>query len=83
MNWNVIWIPDAEQHLATIWNKAPDRQAVADAADWNDRQLALDPQNAGESRPNLRRVLLHKPLGVTYKVLLNKGQVRVLRVWNY
>ena len=81
--WEVIWIPTAEQKLAAIWVQSPDRQAIADAANEMDRQLELDPETVGESRPNGRRILHCKPLGITYRVLQAQMQVRVLRVWRF
>jgi hypothetical protein len=41
---------DAADELATIWLDSSDRQAVADAANAIDKQLAADPSSAGESR---------------------------------
>ena len=40
MKYTVTWTPSAEQDLAALWNAAPDRQAVADAADEIDTSLA-------------------------------------------
>jgi len=39
MNWNVLWLPTAEQDLASVWLNAPDQDAVAAAADALDRLL--------------------------------------------
>jgi plasmid stabilization system protein ParE len=79
----VIWIPNAEQKLAAIWVQSADRDAVAIAANLLDRDLESHPQHVGESRPNGRRILHRKPLGITYIVLAGQRQVKVLRVWRY
>jgi plasmid stabilization system protein ParE len=82
-SWDVIWIPNAEQKLAALWVQSADRQAIAVAANLIDGQLESTPESAGESRPNGRRILHSKPLGITYRVLLAQRQVQVLRVWLY
>jgi hypothetical protein len=41
MHFTVTWDPSAEAELTNIWLTAPDRQAVADAADEIDRLLRL------------------------------------------
>jgi hypothetical protein len=81
--WQVIWVTSAEQRLAALSIGASDRQAVADAANDIDRELATDPVNVGESRPGDTRIFHSQPLGVTYEVLPAKNLVRVLRVWSY
>ena len=50
MKWTVVYRPDAANELAAIWLNAADRQAVTDAANSIDEQLARGPSNAGESR---------------------------------
>ncbi len=50
MKYSVIWLPSAEDDLATIWTNAPNRDAVSNAARQIDIQLATNPQDAGESR---------------------------------
>ena len=83
MNYTVVWIPPAEQELAAIWMDAPDRAAVTAAAHAIDSTLRTDPEKQGESRDEGRRILLHAPLGVLYKVLPEDCLVRVLVVWHF
>jgi hypothetical protein len=52
----MVWSPDAEQELSGIWNKAADRESVASAANFLDRELARDPGHAFE--PNKPTQLL-------------------------
>jgi hypothetical protein len=42
MKYTVVWLLQAENELADIWNNASDRQAVADAADRIDWHLSRD-----------------------------------------
>jgi hypothetical protein len=69
MTYDVDWLPDAEQELAALWLQASDRQAITAAAHAIDQRLKLDPENEGESRPNGRRILHGKPLGIYFRVL--------------
>jgi plasmid stabilization system protein ParE len=79
----VRWIPTALNDLAAIRTAANSgqRQAITRASHAIDAQLANDPLNVGQARPQGRRVLLATPLGVTYIVDTASATVRVLRVW--
>lgn len=68
MNFIVIWLPNAEDQLATLWTSATDRSAVTAAAHRVDQRLGRDPAHAGEERPPGRRILFDPPLGVVYEV---------------
>jgi hypothetical protein len=81
MNWDVIWVPAAEQELADAWLNAPDRDAVTRAAHLIDVQLETGPNNAGQASTNGRRTLLVQPLGVIYRILQDVRRVEVLHVW--
>ena len=81
MRYTVVWSPDAERELATIWNDATHRQTIADAANLLDRELARDPANLGESRTSGLRIAHCLPLGIRFEVLDEHRLVRVLAVW--
>jgi plasmid stabilization system protein ParE len=81
MNFTVVWTPFAEQKLATIWNTAADRAAVAAAANETDQFLAKKPRLCGESRGGALRVMFVGPLGIEYKIIEEDRQVRILAVW--
>jgi hypothetical protein len=83
MKHTVVWLPSAEADLAGVWLEAPDRQAVADAADDVDRRLRYLPEQQGESRPEGRRMLIVPPLAVIYRVSPADCLVRVLGVWRF
>jgi hypothetical protein len=83
MKYTVIWIKSARALLAQVWLDAPNRQAVADAADRIDQILKHDPEIKGESRENYRRVLFEAPLGDVFKVEPLDRMVFVTAVWEY
>jgi hypothetical protein len=76
MNYQVLWVPEAEQELATIWLDAEDRASIATAAHVIDTILRRNPETAGESRDEERRILLEHPLGVTFVVSYIRRQRR-------
>jgi hypothetical protein len=83
MKYTVVWDPDAEQELASLWMAAAERQALTDAADQIDKVLRQDPQQQGESRPDGLRILFVEPLGIIFRVHEDDRLVRVLQVWSF
>jgi plasmid stabilization system protein ParE len=81
MKYTVVWKPDAEDELARLWNNAPDRAAVAAAADRIDATLLHDPETQGESRSGNIRVLFMPPLAVYFRVSPDDRLVEVAAVW--
>lgn len=81
MNYDVVWLPAAEQELAAVWAASGRRNEVTRASAEIDRQLEAAAPTAGESRAAGRRILIVPPLGAIYRVI---GQtVLVSRVWEY
>jgi hypothetical protein len=69
MNYAVSWWPLAEAQLTDIWDRAPDPDAVADAADDVNRALGTNPTGLGESRGSpARRLWFQRPLCVLFVV---------------
>ena len=81
MTFTVVWRPEAERALASIWNDAADRQAVTDAADAIDALLRTDPLEVGESRVVNTRILTVSPLSAYYDVREDDRLVAVWAVW--
>jgi plasmid stabilization system protein ParE len=81
MTYDVIWLPDAEQELATIWMQAGDKSAITRSANQIDAALRRNAANEGESRPGNRRILFAFPLGVIFRVLPDNRTVQVSRIW--
>ena len=79
MKWTVIYRPDAADDLVDIWVDAPDRQAIADAANHIDTLLGIDPLSAGESREVNSRVVCDGPLTVFFDVNVDD---RMVIVWH-
>ena len=77
----VVWKPDAEDDLARLWNRAPDRGAVAWAGDQIDALLQYNPETRGESRAGDVRILLVPPLAVHFRVSPDDRLVEVVAVW--
>ena len=83
MNYRIVWKPEAEKRLTTIWLDAADRQAVTDAASMIDLRLSHDPKTQGEERDAGRRILFVPPLGVIFKDNSRTRTVQVVTVWQY
>lgn len=83
MNYTVEWVPVALSDLADLWNLAPDRAAVAAAANDMDARLARDPLSQGESREGDMRILVVQPLAVLFEVDTANRHVRVFDVWRW
>lgn len=78
MNFTVTWLPLANNDLAEIWMRAPDRNAVTFACDRVDQRLAVDPLNEGESRFGSIRITFELPLRVVFDVWENSREVFVI-----
>jgi len=83
MSHTVVWLPAAEQELADLWLMASDRVAITNASLEIDQLLTTDPENAGESRQDKRRVLFSAPIAVMFRVLRDDRIVIVSHVWNF
>ncbi len=83
MSFAVQWTPSAEQDPAAIWLAAPDQPAVTAAANFIDHVLEYDPQDAGESRTGVSRILIELPLAVEYDVIMDDAKVVVWHVWRW
>jgi hypothetical protein len=80
MNFQVFWISEAEGELAAIWLQSGDRNAITVAAHAIDSALRTNPEEAGESRDEGRRILFEPPLGVIFVVSRPDRKVSVLTV---
>jgi hypothetical protein len=82
MKYAVIWIPNAEQRLASIWLTASDRNGVTAAAHQLDQLLSTTPLATGESRQSsVLRIAYEDPLGIRFEVIEDDKKVRGLSVW--
>jgi hypothetical protein len=83
MTFTVTWLDDATDELMELWGDAEIRQAVVDSARKIEAGPRVDPQHAGEYRPDNVRIIFEAPLAGVYEVFLNERQVNILRVWYY
>lgn len=82
MTYRLIWAPQAEQQLASVWSLAADKAAVVAANARFEREVVLDPLEIGESqRSNTRRVAFDSPVGFYYDVLPEEQIVIVQAVF--
>jgi plasmid stabilization system protein ParE len=80
VKYTVTWKPSAKDRLTEIWMTAPDRSAVASAANTIDRLLGDNPLQRGESRSGTCRILVVEPLAVVYDVHELDRLVKVLSI---
>ncbi len=78
--YTVVWHPAARDRLARLWLVSNDRQAVTNAADEIDRELAVDPVKKGSLVRNQLRILCVLPLRVLYRVSEPDRLVTILAV---
>ena len=83
MKWTVVRQPDALASLAELWNKAPDRAALAEASDRIDWRLQRAPLHQGEARNDNVRILIEPPLAVYFTVSEPDVLVSVFDVWRW
>jgi hypothetical protein len=76
----IIWSPEAEEELASLWVAFEDRAAITAAANQLESRLQSDPASQGESRSGNARILFEPPLVVTYRVFGARHVVRILSV---
>lgn len=79
----VMWTVDALNDLAGIGINAGDRKQINETVDRIESDLATSPLDAGESREDGRRVLLHAPLAVAFVPEEDGRTVWVHSVWYY
>jgi|688.fasta_scaffold236505_3 hypothetical protein len=79
--YTVLWTKKAEQQLALIWVAAPDRAALAAAADSMDAALGGEPQDVGESRADGYRIELRGGLAIIFYVSEPDRTVSVVSAW--
>ncbi len=81
MKFTVLWSPDAENDLATLWLNADNRAEISAAADAIDAILRDDAHFLGEYRSGRVRILYSPPLAIHFEVLEDDCIARVLTVW--
>jgi hypothetical protein len=80
MRYTVVWTPDAQDQLTTVWLQATDRRAVTQAAHRVDPLLQTDPDSRGVDFYG-DRLLVVPPLRVMFVVQSDTRTVEVRMVW--
>ena len=83
MNYDIVWDVAAYRKLQRIWDEAMPIGPAVDAFDEIERQLSESPEQAGESRPRGRRIVIVAPLGVIFRVNQRIREVHILDVWAF
>ena len=78
MRYTVVVEKPAENQLARIWAAAPDQQAVADASDRIDRELANDAHRKGVPLGVFRKYT-DDPLAVLFHADPGDRMVRIIQ----
>jgi hypothetical protein len=60
-----------------LWFASNDRNALTNAANQIDSLLKTSPESVGESRGESRRIVIIRPLAVTFRVLADDRLVQV------
>ena len=83
MKYHIEWLQSASDELTAIWIAAPSplRKTITAASHALDKQLQINPDQQGESRPNDRRIAFFPPLSVTFRVDEKSAVVTVIHVW--
>ncbi len=76
----VVWDESARDELANLWMAAPDRNAVTQASNAIDAELAEDPDRKGAPLSEGLRGLSIPPLRVVFLTRKDDRIVEVLRV---
>lgn len=79
--YQVLWSPSAEEQLASLWLKAPNRDVFRLAADKLDELLTTAPRELGESRDANDRIFISKSLAILFEVIDADMTVVVLAAW--
>lgn len=80
MKYTVTFTAFAESQLATIWLRAKNQQAVADASDQMESMLRNNAEEVGQLRSDGRRAIAKPPLGFTYEVHAEDRRVTVVSI---
>ena len=66
--YTVRWKRSALDRLTEIWLNASDRAAINSAVEEIDRNLQLNPHDAGESRSEHVRIIFSQPIGAFFYI---------------
>jgi hypothetical protein len=79
MKYTLVYVKAAENQLTRIYLNAPDPQAVSDASNRIDRELANDAHRKGSPRAGYR-IYTDDPLAVLFHVDPGDRMVKIVQV---
>ncbi len=81
--YRIEWMQFALDELALNWLKSDPltRKAITVASESIEKQLRLNPQDAGESRNADFRILIEMPLGLFFNVDEDAQLVTIFHLW--
>jgi plasmid stabilization system protein ParE len=78
MNYDVLWLPAAQQEYSDMWWEQRGQAALVEALKTLSQRLAENPYDTGESRQTIRdRVAIEPPLRIYFRVLDYERRVLV------
>ena len=80
MKYSVVWKQFAEYQLGSIWLRASNQQAVADASSEAERLLRRDPERLGEPDNHGWRIIAIPPPVATFEVSTDDRKATVLSI---
>ena len=80
IRYTVVWQKQTEADLANIWNEGVDRNAIAEAANRIDSELAVDAHMKGTLVSERSRELCVDPLHIMFRVDQMDRRVDVYRI---
>jgi hypothetical protein len=81
VRYTVGWVQLAEDKLANLWMGSRRANQITKATDWFDANLAVRPNDIGESRPGDFRIAFEGPIGILFFVDEADKKVFVVDVW--
>jgi hypothetical protein len=82
-DYRLLWKPDAERKLASLWLKVTDRHALSQAANQIDQELTRSPHTKGKAVGMGFRSLVVMPLEVLFTVHPTSNAVVVHEIRYY
>ncbi|MBX9579511.1 MAG: hypothetical protein K2X87_04315 [Gemmataceae bacterium] len=82
--WRVVWLRSVREHrvgeiVLELHGRGESTEPVFEAMGRIDAQLSTNPDRRGESRPDGQRILIDRPLAVTFEVHADDRLVVVVR----
>lgn len=81
MSYRVIFHPLADANLIDLWMSSSQRDRVTSAVNWLEKELAIRPEELGESRVGEDRIAFRGPIGIEFRIDPALREVLVFNIW--